>query len=478
MNTLSAESALEVKPSSTTGRKRWMFWLRVSAGILLVAYLMRHTKWKPVEAAIQGMAWSHWGAALAIYLASQLASGWRWAELARPLGFNYSRLRYMQLYFEGMFFNLCLPSSIGGDMLKAYWLAPNTAGRVLAGCTVLADRAVGLVGLCVIGTTALAARAFALSLTPTILLGAGLLVAALVAVSVGLRIWKWLAGFLPADGRLARLAEQLMPYHDRPQVLRRSVGWGMVVQGLNVLAVAEIGQAMGLGIPLGAYCVAVPAVALLTCLPLSIGGVGVREGGLAWLLASYGVSEAMGVTLGLLWFLTAITGGMVGGFVYFLNVKRPYEVVAADLAGDARRTPRQPPRIRIDERRSLVAAFNAARSDTDSCSCAKLERGRSPPASSWSRRPRDWRSALHTIGRRGPRSLCHSRRRSKPGLRLRSAKRKKSRPVASTTEHCPSLLRHTMPRLNREPRRSNHRPTAPTVSSRSTCSASKRCSWR
>ena len=108
-------------------------------------------------------------AALAIYLASQLASSWRWAELARPLGFHFSRLRYMQLYFEGMFFNLCLPSSIGGDVLKAYWLAPNTAGRVLAGCTVLADRAVGLVGLGVIGVTALSARAFALSVPTAIL---------------------------------------------------------------------------------------------------------------------------------------------------------------------------------------------------------------------------------------------------------------------------------------------------------------------
>lgn len=325
-------AASETKPAAKSGRRRWMFWLRAGAGAALVAYLMRHTQWKPVEAAIQGLAWSHWVAALAIYLGSQLASGWRWAELARPLGFNFSRLRYMQLYFEGMFFNLCLPSSIGGDVLKAYWLAPNTAGRVLAGCTVLADRAVGLVALCVIGTTALMARAFALSLAPTLLLGAALLAAALVAVSLGLRIWKWAAGFLPADSRAGRLAEKLLPYHHRPEVLRRSVGWGMVVQGLNVLAVAEIGHAMGLGIPLGAYCVAVPAVALLTSLPVSIGGVGVREGGLAWMLASYGVSEEMGVTLGLLWFLTAIAGGLAGGLVYFLNLKRPYEDIAAEPA--------------------------------------------------------------------------------------------------------------------------------------------------
>ena len=99
-----------------------------------------------------------------------------------------------------------------------------------------------------------------------------------------------------------------------------------------MLTVAEIGNAIGLGIPLAAYCVAVPTVSLLTTLPLSIGGVGVREGGLAWMLASYGVSEELGVTLGLLWFSTNIASGLIGGCVYLLGFKRPYEAIAFELA--------------------------------------------------------------------------------------------------------------------------------------------------
>ena len=64
MDTDSAAS--EKKPTAKSGRRRWMFWLRAGAGAALVAYLMRHTQWKPVEAAIQGLAWSHWVAALAV----------------------------------------------------------------------------------------------------------------------------------------------------------------------------------------------------------------------------------------------------------------------------------------------------------------------------------------------------------------------------------------------------------------------------
>ncbi len=300
-------------------RRRWTGWLRIAAGLALIAFLVVRFDWRPMGAAIRGLRWEHWFAALAIYLGSQVASSWRWAVLARPLGFHLPQRRFLRLYFEGMFFSLCLPSSIGGDVFKAYRLATGAAGRVLAGCTVLADRATGLIGLVVIGLTALIGRTFGMSLLATVAAGVLLLTAALVAVSIALRIMNWLTARLAPESRLGSFAAQLMPYHSRPEVFRRAIGWGLLVQGLNVAVVIEIGNAMGLSIPLGAYCVAVPAVALLTILPVSISGVGVREGGLAWMLGSYGLAPALGVTLGLLWFLVTVVSGLIGGIAYLLE---------------------------------------------------------------------------------------------------------------------------------------------------------------
>jgi uncharacterized membrane protein YbhN (UPF0104 family) len=293
-----------------------MFWLRLAAGIGLVSILAARTDWRPVAAALTGLRFEHWLAALAIYLASQVASAWRWGVLARPLGFMYPQRHFRQLYFEGMFFSLCLPSSIGGDVVKAYRLAPDVGGRVLAGCTVLADRATGVVALTVIGLTALATRTYGLSLLPALGVGAALLAAALASVSVGLAILNWLIRRLPPDGRLAVLFSKLLPYHERPEVFRRAIGWGLVVQLCSVLVVVEIGQAMRLDLPLVAYFVSVPAVAMLTMLPVSVSGVGVREGGLAWMLAAYGVAPAIGITLGVLWFFVTVVAGLVGGIVY------------------------------------------------------------------------------------------------------------------------------------------------------------------
>ena len=206
-------------------------------------------------------------------------------------------------------------------MLKAYWLAPTVAGRLLAGCSVLADRLSGVIALLVIGLTAVAARHFGLSLLGSGGVGIFLLAAALTASTFGLSVLGRVGSLLPQSGRLKGLVDQLQPYHDRPEVFRRSVGWGLSVQLLNVLVVMELGAAMGLGLPAGAYCLAVPAVALLTILPVSISGVGVREGALVWMLASYGVSQELAVTLGLLWFLVTVVSGLAGGIVYLCGVQ-------------------------------------------------------------------------------------------------------------------------------------------------------------
>ena len=286
-----------------------------------MAILRLHTQWGPVTTAVRGLNWKCWLAALLLNLFSQIASAWRWSVLARPLGFAFSRLRYLRLYFAGMFFSLCLPSSIGGDVLKAYWLAPTVAGRLLAGCSVLADRLSGVIALLVIGLTAVAARHFGLSLLGSGGVGIFLLAAALTASTFGLSVLGRVGSLLPQSGRLKGLVDQLQPYHDRPEVFRRSVGWGLSVQLLNVLVVMELGAAMGLGLPAGAYCLAVPAVALLTILPVSISGVGVREGALVWMLASYGVSQELAVTLGLLWFLVTVVSGLAGGIVYLCGVQ-------------------------------------------------------------------------------------------------------------------------------------------------------------
>ncbi len=94
--------------------------LRLVATVLLMAYALRGITWGTFAALLANADWRWWIAGLATGIAVQIVAGVRWAALARPLGFPFSRRFFVWRFLEGSFFSLCLPSSIGGDVIKAH----------------------------------------------------------------------------------------------------------------------------------------------------------------------------------------------------------------------------------------------------------------------------------------------------------------------------------------------------------------------
>jgi len=280
----------------------------------LLAYLFGRIEWSQVRELACTLDGGWWLAALVVYVASQWASAWRWSRLTRPVGLSATYRQCLRWYFEGSFFSLCLPTSIGGDVWKAWRLAGTADARLLAGCTVLADRLAGLTALLVIGLSALAQRSFQLTPGACLFFGAALYLGALAAIYAGLAALDWLARRRwPLVGDLLF---KLMPLGRHPSLFWKAVTWGLVVQSLNIAAVMLLGRALALDLPMGAYAAAVPLVALATVLPISLNGIGVREGGMAWMLASYAVPQTEAAALGLLWTLVNMTSGLLGGVVY------------------------------------------------------------------------------------------------------------------------------------------------------------------
>jgi uncharacterized membrane protein YbhN (UPF0104 family) len=107
----------------------------------------------------------------------------------------------------------------------------------------------------------------------------------------------------------------------------------------GALVVDAAGKSIGTDLPVSFWFAAVPLVALAMVLPISIGGVGVREGGLAVLLAPYGVPSEKAVAIGLLWFLMSIVCGLIGGMM-FLADRHP--IPSADAPGEGNAAPARP----------------------------------------------------------------------------------------------------------------------------------------
>jgi len=314
-------------PPAAAPRRRWLpAWAggvaRLAATAGLMAYALREVDWSRFLQLLAAANWRWWAAGIATGIVVQIVAGIRWAELARPLGFAFPRHVFVWRFFEGIFFSLCLPSSIGGDVVKAYRIGDTTSRRLLAGCSVLADRLTGLSALGVLGGAAVAAREFGLGLPATLALAATLLVVVLLVFLAGVSSLDRLIAVIPAPHAVREFAAQLLPYQQRPSLIAKAVGWSFVVQMGGAISVGLMARALGVDQPVSLWFAVVPMVALVMVLPISIGGFGVRENALTFLLSEQGVPGEKAVAVALLWGLSTIILGLLGGLLFLLDRSR------------------------------------------------------------------------------------------------------------------------------------------------------------
>lgn len=288
--------------------------LRLAVSLLLLIWLGGRTDWERVGQLLPRLWWGAWLTAGGLLLLAQLLSARRWQLLARALGLAPSWWQCVRWYFIGMFFNLVLPTSIGGDGFRAWYLAQGQAERwPVALGSVLWDRVSGLVVLLALALGGwLWAPPGLPGWLPLLLGGAAL------AVTGGLLLLPVLACWRRGPRLVRLLAGSAAPL-GQPSLLGRTTLLSLGVQLANIHLVACLGQTLNIPVPLTSYYILVPVVCLLAALPLSINGMGVREGALVVLLASWGVDAAAALTLAFAWFAVNTALSLLGGLVYLLG---------------------------------------------------------------------------------------------------------------------------------------------------------------
>ncbi|HKI38631.1 MAG TPA: lysylphosphatidylglycerol synthase transmembrane domain-containing protein [Gemmataceae bacterium] len=293
--------------------------LRLLGSVALLGWLAWRTDWRQVAEAFATLRWALWAAALGVYALAQLVSAVRWGLLARPLGFHRPAWQYVGFYFIGMFFGLFLPTSVGGDVVRGWYLDGGSGRRRSALFSVFVDRASGL--LVLMGVAAVALVLCPVEVPVWVSRGVwGMLAAGLA----GLALLPLLARRVHRFEAVRRSVEAARLYLRRPSLLAGTTALSLAVQAGHVAVVWLIGLALGLSVPAGYYAVVVPVVSLLTLLPVSINGVGVREAGMVTLLGMAGVSPGGALSLAFLWFLAFTVASLGGlGFSLFGHFPRP-----------------------------------------------------------------------------------------------------------------------------------------------------------
>jgi glycosyltransferase 2 family protein len=304
--------------------------LLVSAG-LLIFFLTRIHVERFLDTLVAAD-FSYVALGLVVYLAAQLFGALRWAILARPLGFD-TRYKDLGLYYLiGMFFNLFAPSTVGGDVTRVYYLARDgekTPGKgwavstIPAAVSVFMDRAVGMAVLVWLGAAGL--LLFPAYGVPSVI--RGLTFALSLALIAGALLVPLLRRILPDDGHpiVVKLRLAMRAYHAHWGVIPQAILLSFVLHLVQAWMHLLVGKALQINLPFSFCLILYPLVGTFAALPLSLNGIGLREGGYLFLLGLIGVNAEKGVAFGLLLFLIVAVDSLIGG-VLFLMKKSPKPV--------------------------------------------------------------------------------------------------------------------------------------------------------
>jgi uncharacterized protein (TIRG00374 family) len=269
------------------------------------------------------------GAAIIVISISVGAARWCWIVSQSDAKLHF--LSAMRLLFEALFFNQLLPSMVGGDAVRVV-RATTTSGLTLGTSfrSVVIDRATGLLALNALAALGLLVLfVMGLSARPEVLYGSGLMIllgfgGAFVLLGIGLFAnCRWRA-WVPE--RLSRGYDQVVLISrefvrlngrlDRFFVLN---GLGVVVHLLVIAATFFLGLGLGIKSGLLGYFVAVPISILVSVLPISIAGWGVREAMMVAAFNVVGIQPAEALALSILFGASLALLGLLGGVLFVVN---------------------------------------------------------------------------------------------------------------------------------------------------------------
>lgn len=256
-------------------------------------------------------------------------SAHRWRVLLKAQSVDATISFLIKSCLVGVFFNNFLPSTIGGDAVRAYDSWRVGKSKVGAVVVIFLDRLLGIVALMLF---ALGALVLSKDLTANLafpqvwmLVGLG---GVLLVVFIIFMPPQQLFAFIPRikmpflrrlHSILDTVSHALLAFQDRKDMLVRALGLSLILQANVVIHYYLIAKALDFPVPLHNFFLIIPLAIVVMMIPVSINAIGIRENAFVFLFATFGVSTAEAIALAWLAYGFVILQGLIGGMVYGLR---------------------------------------------------------------------------------------------------------------------------------------------------------------
>ncbi|MCO5387649.1 MAG: flippase-like domain-containing protein [Desulfosporosinus sp.] len=307
--------------------KRFSLPLKILASILMLSWMFSTIEWQQITQILVHVNGIWMAMALGWVVISVGVSAYKWQLILRASQLHVPLRVLWKTYWAGLFFNNFLPSSIGGDGLRIYWVGKVTGDMAGSTTSVVVERVLATIGLCL---TAI----FAILLTevqiPHLLsfFGVVMLVGTLIlSLFLFPHFADWLQrrlSFLPkVQSFLAGIISHGIRLRNQPSLMFYALIGSVLFQTCVVMVNWCIFKALSVTDlnPIEA-AVIIPATSVAAMLPIGINGYGLREGAYIALFAPLGISGSIALTASILFALLVSFSSLWGGWIWIKEGRR------------------------------------------------------------------------------------------------------------------------------------------------------------
>ncbi len=299
---------------------------RLALSAVLLGYLSLYVDWNEFTSMFANADWSWAVWVLLALIADRLLAAFKWNVLLRAIAVRISTLKVALIYLIAQFWGFFLPSSLSIDIMSGYYLYRATARAPAAASSLLMDRVMGLLTLLLFGVVAaLLFRDFAGGETIAFpLLGVLLILFAGLYLVQRHDVMNWVRRRLErfTDYKLVRLFldiyQTFLTFKHVPGSLLRSFALSCLLQCVRALEIYALARFLNVDLPLLYIFILIAVMNILIALPVSLGGLGVREGTFVSLFGLIGLSATSGFAVSIGLSMLDILLVLLGGAAYLL----------------------------------------------------------------------------------------------------------------------------------------------------------------
>jgi hypothetical protein len=298
--------------------------LRISISIAMLIFLFRMVDLRNLVSAVKEARFSLLALACGVFSLNYILAFVRWRELFTVVKIRPPDRKLITAFTGGTVFNLFLPTSIGGDLVRSIDLSVNTRKPREVVATVIMDRLSGFAGLMIL---AFSASVFGWRLLEDRVVLSSLIImvtalAAILFILFNSFLYGKISGFLknPDAGKikeaLAGVHEHLHNFKKHRNLILGNIVLSVLIQSVTPVVFYIMARAMGLPGGIVQFLIVMPIIGAISLVPISIGGLGVRDAAVVFFFAKIGIARDAAFAMSLLSFVFIVLYSAAAGLVY------------------------------------------------------------------------------------------------------------------------------------------------------------------